>query len=259
MIVRRVACVVLVLLLGKQSGIAQEAPDRGRFLRWSYQDAGTWIRTFDGDRLLKTGVGVAVLVPLSLLDEDVSDAAAGWGEGVFGDFLDASNKVGSMRAVVVPAGIFVASLVTRNPRFQDAAFTSLQAVFYANAVTFALKFVTGRARPFEGEGAFRFDPFTGRDKSFPSGHTTTAFAMLSPWVFYYPNVATYSLLILATGTAVARLEKQKHWLTDVLAGAAIGISTGCWLSRTHQRKSSSLSVLPIVAPRELGIAMQLTF
>ncbi len=59
-------------------GQHQESPSKSRFLRWSYQDAADWVETTDRKRLLRTAGFVAVLVPLSLLDEEVSEAAMDW-------------------------------------------------------------------------------------------------------------------------------------------------------------------------------------
>ena len=72
--------------------------------------------------------------------------------------------------------------------------------------------------------------------SFPSGHTATAFmtaTMLSkeygyksPWI----SVGAYSV---ATATGLMRMANNKHWLSDVMVGAGIGIMTtefGYWLA-----------------------------
>lgn len=72
--------------------------------------------------------------------------------------------------------------------------------------------------------------------SFPSGHTATAFmtaTMLSkeygyksPWI----SIGAYSV---ATATGLMRMANNKHWLSDVMVGAGIGIMTtefGYWLA-----------------------------
>lgn len=74
------------------------------------------------------------------------------------------------------------------------------------------------------------------EKSFPSGHTATAFMTatmlnkeyghLSPWV----GIGAYTC---ATATGLMRMANNKHWLSDVMVGAGIGIistEVGYWLA-----------------------------
>ncbi len=257
-------CLSLVLcltFLTVEAGYGQqrEPPSKSRFLRWSYQDAADWVETTDRKRLLRTAGFVAALVPLSFLDEEVSEAAMDWNRGLFGDFLDVANEAGGLTAPLIPAGVFLVSLATDNPKFQDAAFTSLQALIYTNVISFTVKSLIGRARPEDGKGAHHFAPFSEFDASFPSGHTATAMAILSPWVFYYPHVVTYGLLVIGGGAAVARIQRQKHWLTDCLAGGALGVSMAYWLSRKHQGRRSNVTIAPVVGPDTIGMTMGVTF
>ena len=69
-------------------------------------------------------------------------------------------------------------------------------------------------------------PDGSNDNSFPSGHTATAFMTatmltkeyghISPWI----GIGAYSV---ATATGLMRMANNKHWLSDVLTGAGIGI------------------------------------
>lgn len=72
----------------------------------------------------------------------------------------------------------------------------------------------------------RFRPDRSDDRSFPSGHTATAFVGaeflrqeykdVSPWY----GIAGYTV---ATTTGIFRMYNNKHWLSDVIAGAGFGI------------------------------------
>jgi len=96
-------------------------------------------------------------------------------------------------------------------------------------------------------GTHQLRPDGSTYNSFPSGHTTTAFigaemmnqefGWRSPWY----SVAGYSL---ATGTALLRIMNNRHWLSDVIAGAGIGMLTtkasywlySKWENRKHGRQ-----------------------
>ena len=248
-----------VLTVDVSFGQAEPTPSRKRFLQWAYQDIGAWVNSIDRQRVLRSAGGIAILIPLSFLDEDISERAASWDKGLFGDFLDGANNLGEPIALLFPASIFALSLFTDNGRFQDAAFTGIQAPLYANFLTFFSKGLFGRARPEDGKGAHHFDPFKFADAAFPSGHSTTAFAFLTTWVFYYPSVVTYSLLVIAVGTAIARLQRQKHWFTDIVAGSFNGTAMAYFLSRHHQGKMLNLSLNPAIGPGNVGMTMSITF
>ena len=236
---------VLFLLLFFRTDSAQ-AQDRNRFARWMYQDATELVRMANPQTPLYALGGLGVLASISFLDSSIDREIQANYRGVFADYVDVANELGGFRTIVPVTSLFAVSLATRNRRFQDAAFTSFQSMIYANALNFSIKYATGRFRPLKDEGPHRFAPLSG-NASFPSGHTATAFAILTPWAMYYPHVASYSLLALgAGGTALGRIAKDKHWATDVLAGGTIGFLTAYWLTRRHQGKTPRrLSLTPI--------------
>ena len=69
--------------------------------------------------------------------------------------------------------------------------------------------------------------------SFPSGHTITAFAIALSLSAFYPSLLL-GLLFCAASIALSRVLLGMHFLSDVLAGAAIGSALGrgvVWLVR----------------------------
>lgn len=109
--------------------------------------------------------------------------------------------------------------------------------------------------------------------SFPSGHTATAFVgahilfkeykEISPWI----GVSGYAV---AAGTGLLRVTNRKHWLSDVSAGAGIGILSAelgyLLLPVVHkalgikeESKLSTLVVAPTIGLNNWGLGMAYTF
>jgi hypothetical protein len=108
--------------------------------------------------------------------------------------------------------------------------------------------------------------------SFPSGHTATAFAGAEFLWQEYKDVSIWygiSGYIIATGTGFFRIYNDRHWLTDVVAGAGIGIlstKVAYWINPWIQDKifkskgKNSMSVIaPIYNGKQLGIGLLKTF
>lgn len=107
----------------------------------------------------------------------------------------------------------------------------------------------------------------GKDHAFPSGHTAYAFTIATfmdkefrhkmPWVSY----ASYTI---ATATGILRILNNAHWMSDVLAGAGVGIlsvNTIYWLeSKLFKNKDQHASVIPLISTDgNVGFAISLTF
>lgn len=238
-----------------------QAQDPDRFLKWSYQDGSALLQDIGPRMPLFAAGGAAVLATGSQIDAPLLSGVQAQNGGGMEDFLSVANEFGSTKMVPVTAGIFAASLMTDDARFQDAAFTSMQSLAYSTAAVFALKYAVGRLRPEEQAGASSFDLFSS-NTSFPSGHTATAFAVVTPWVMYYPSPITYGLFALSAGTAVARIAKDRHWPTDVLTGAAIGYFTARYLTNRHQNAAASgpngprVEFAPTLTPDAVGLNLR---
>lgn len=108
--------------------------------------------------------------------------------------------------------------------------------------------------------------------SFPSGHTATAFAGAEFLWQEYKDISIWygiSGYIIATGTGAFRIYNDKHWLTDVVAGAGIGIlstKVAYWINPWIQKKifkskekNSMSAIAPFYNGKQLGIGLIKTF
>ncbi len=89
------------------------------------------------------------------------------------------------------------------------------------AIFRALKKLTGRRRPCMFEPHCWATLLPPDQFSFPSGHTITAFAVAVSLSRFYPDLAI-GLIFCAVSVATSRILLGMHFLSDVLAGAAIG-------------------------------------
>ena len=251
----------LLLLFVFAAPFESSAQDAGRFLRWSANDASAYLQEAAPRAPFFVAGGAALLLTGTMVDQPILSEVQEHSAGV-GDFLGVTNEFGGVKVAPAAAGVFAATLLTGNEKLQDAAFTSLQSIVYSGASVYAIKYAVGRFRPETGQGAEEYQMFSG-NTSFPSGHTATAFALVTPWAMYYPGPVTYGLMAIPVGTAVARIAKDRHWPTDVLAGAAIGYMTARFLSKRHLAdapyRPGKIEVTPSVAPGAMSLSLRLNF
>jgi membrane-associated phospholipid phosphatase len=130
----------------------------------------------------------------------------------------------------VPIGMAAVALATGNSRLLHTAKVVGSSVLLAGATVGGSKFAFGRPRPEDSEDADGFVPFSGQ-ASMPSGHTAAAFALATSLSDEIHNpLATVGLYGLATATGWSRINDNRHWFTDVAAGALVGITSAKLMS-----------------------------
>lgn len=107
--------------------------------------------------------------------------------------------------------------------------------------------------------------------SFPSGHTATAFMGAEFLYQEYKDVSNWygvAGYVVATGTGFFRLYNDRHWFTDIVAGAGIGILStkiAYWIhpfiNKTlfKDKKEISGLVMPFYNGKEYGLGLSMSF
>jgi undecaprenyl-diphosphatase len=135
--------------------------------------------------------------------------------------------------------------------------TMLEAAGFSSITAEALKYAAGRERPDQTTNP---NDWRAAGSSFPSLHSTAAFAIGT--VFAESGDDDYRWLRRALGygmasaTAYLRLHDNEHWLSDTVAGAALGIATGRF--STHRRMQRAHDWNLTVTPSQTG-GVKLTF
>ena len=124
--------------------------------------------------------------------------------------------LGSLGTLLGSASVVYAfGRVKDQPRVSHVGMDLIQSIAMAEAVTQGLKFATRRERP----------DLSGRN-SFPSGHAADTFAFATAierhlgWRYAVPAYT------FASYVAISRLPANRHWFSDTVFGAAVGIIAG---------------------------------
>lgn len=141
-------------------------------------------------------------------------------------------------SLALPAGLLIVGFSTKNKTLQQQGWQALGGFVVASTATQITKKIVLRQRPFIAEPSL----FTARiedeepNYSFPSGHTTTAFATATTLAInyrkWYVIVPAYAW---AGAIGYSRMRLGVHYPSDVLAGAVTG-AAGAWLSYKIQQK-----------------------
>jgi membrane-associated phospholipid phosphatase len=176
--------------------------------------------------------------------------------------IDISKGISQVGALYTTAGIagafYLIGRGSGNARARETGLLSAAAMANGVIVYSALKAATQRPRPQEKGGHGRF--FHGGD-SFPSGHAVNAWTVATVIAKEYKHrpLVRYGAYSLATAVSVSRFTAQKHFLSSVLVGSAIGYGIGCYVFKTyHDRgldaqggvneKKDRQRLLPLVSP-----------
>ena len=133
------------------------------------------------------------------------------------------------------------------PRLRETGMIATETLVNTFIVVTTLKSATQRERPTEGTGDGRFYRSSGRawnaGASFPSGHAMHTWALASVIAHEYPRPRIIPILsyVHASTVVASRFAAQKHFASDVVAGAAIGWFIGDFVyGKRHNRELDGL-------------------
>jgi membrane-associated phospholipid phosphatase len=200
------------------------------------------------------GAATVVIGGVALAEKSIQHSALRWRTQSPG-LRNVSKYVtnfGGNYEVYTLAAFGAYGFIFRNKKMQNTTLLATQAYITGASVESVLKFLTGRERPYiydstkvQASPAFHGPLYVSpRDvngkklySSFPSGHTTVAFAAATVFALEYKHrpwipIFCYSV---ATLIGVSRITENKHWATDVLAGAGLGYLVGRQVVNNYHR------------------------
>ena len=122
---------------------------------------------------------------------------------------------------------------SRTNKISHLGFDLMRAQIVSQALVHGIKYSVQRDRP------------TGECCAFPSGHAASAFAAASVLERHLGYRASWPALLAASYVGASRLVEDRHWLSDVVFGAALGEAVGWTVVGRHGRSGYALQPVPV--------------
>jgi membrane-associated phospholipid phosphatase len=145
---------------------------------------------------------------------------------------DLSNLYGSSYFnIPATACLWAFGRATRREELRAVSSDLLRSLLLTQATAGPIKVTVRRRRPDNSDR-----------RSFPSGHTANAFAVAGVMQRRYGPYVGVPLFAAGAVVGVVRMHDNHHFLSDVVAGAALGTLVGCSVTRTEAKRFSALPV-----------------
>jgi membrane-associated phospholipid phosphatase len=204
------------------------------------------IRWDEGDWLYFGGALVAIGAAHSF-DDRVRDHFATGSKAILNGGEDKNSLRDAAPTVALVAGTGLAAAFIDDRDGYREAWSLIEAGAFSGATAEVLAYATGRERPDETTSP---NEWGKHGDSFPSLHTTVAFAVGT--VFAESGNDDYRWIRriigygVASATGYVRVSENVHWLSDSVAGAALGIATARFvLNRQEAQDHAALQIQPV--------------
>ena len=192
-------------------------------------------------------VGGLTALAVHPLDDDVNRHLTG--NDTASKIFSLGKYLGGVAQVSAAVGMYAIGRYALPPengtahtnKWSHLGFDLLRAQLVTQIYTQAIKQTVRRDRP------------TGECCSFPSGHSATTFATAAVLERHLGLRGAWPTLLIASYVAASRLHDNRHFLSDVVFGAALGTATGWTVVGRHGGKS--FAFVPVKTPG--GVAMML--
>jgi len=203
-------------------------------------------RTYSEEsNLAYLGAGASLGLAIRPFEEEISAALGKEDEDLLSK---APDKFGGPLAVLSASALtYFLGNVTKNPQLTKTGLVLLEATVTSQLLTLAIKQVSNRPRP-NGEN----------DHSFPSGHTSGTFTVASVLDARYGWKAGIPAYLVASFVGYSRVRMQKHFPTDVIAGAVLGTVVGRSFAQAHA-PGKPIAIVPTIGSSLAMIQVVLTF
>jgi small basic protein len=177
------------------------------------------------------------------------------------EFFENGNRLGNSEElgtflgqdILLASGttaLFISGRLSSDPKFREMSYSMTQGIVLNTIITVGIKESVNRIRPNRLDG-----------NSFVSGHASSIFTIATVLNEFYGHKVGVSAYAIAVFVGTTRLSKNVHFLSDVVAGAAIGYIVGKTVSSGSSFAERNFTLTPAFSPQGdgLGLALNISF
>ena len=166
------------------------------------------------ENLYWAGAGGGMALAAHPFDDNVNEALVG--NDTADKIFKAGEILGELPTLLGSASVvYAVGRIKDQPKVSHLGMDLIEALAMSEALTQTLKYTTRRERP---DGSSK--------NSFPSGHAADTFAFATALERHLNWRYSVPAYIFSSYVAISRLPANRHWLSDAVAGAAVGIIAG---------------------------------
>jgi len=213
-----------------------------------FHDWGSYLTyplRMSGKDWLIGGGTVLGTVLISLADKQLTKKISrGGSDDYHHDFWDGPTAYGYVLYPGAIAGaLYLTGLFTGSDKLRITARMLGESMAYSGTLTYGIKFLLGRGRPYATDNPFEFKGFQiNQDfQAMPSAHTVVAFSVSTVLA---ERIGTWWSRVLFYGaaslTAYSRILNNKHWISDTFLAGMIGFGTGWFVVHNENEREKKI-------------------
>lgn len=162
-------------------------------------------------------------------------------------------------AEIASIAIYSVGFVSKNDDVRILGRMMFQSLTYSGLTAMLFRMIAGRKRPTFTDSHLDFIGFTTNNayQSFPSGHTTVAFAFSTVLAEYFDTPLSRIVFYGMAGiSATERILNNEHWFSDVVLGALLGVASGLHVTNEEAKRGEEDNRKFSIQPTFDGIRFQ---
>src|SRR5262249_19082771 len=150
------------------------------------------------------------------------------------NFFKVGKYLGELYTLLpIAVTVYTVGRAKDEPKVSHLGMDLIRSLAISEALVTSLKYATRRERP-DGSGK----------TSFPSGHAADTFAFATALERHLGWKGAVPAYIFSSYVAISRLPDNRHWLSDTVFGAGVGIIAGRTVTRHGREFPVALAILP---------------